>query len=135
MSASLTTPETDQAILVLTSFPDEHVAKAIANQLVTEKLAACVSLVPQVHSIYLWEGQLQQENEWLGLIKTRQGLYQVLAQRLQAMHPYDTPEILHIAIADTAPRYLAWIIESVAPRAERSGHVNEPPSKTDQIVE
>ena len=102
------------ALLVLTSFPDEAVAKQIAGRLVEEKLAACVSLLPSVQSIYFWEGAIQHDAEWLGLIKTQASRYRNLEQRILELHPYDTPEILAMDVAAGSAAYLKWIDQTLS---------------------
>ncbi len=100
----------EQAYVVLTSFPSENAAKEIADQLVENKLAACVSLIPKAQSIYFWEGAVQRDEEWLGLIKTTKARYDDLEKRLVELHPYDTPELLAMEVAQGSPNYLSWLV-------------------------
>ncbi|MFT4640869.1 MAG: periplasmic divalent cation tolerance protein [Verrucomicrobiales bacterium] len=108
------TPPSNTPHLVLTSFPSERVAKKIAGHLIEEKLAACVSLIPGAQSMYFWEGAIQQDVEWLGLIKTQASTYKDLEKRLLELHPYETPEVLAIDIAQGSPAYLKWLGETLA---------------------
>ena len=95
--------------LVLTSFPNESTARRIADRIVENQLAACVSLLPGAQSIYFWEGKVQHESEWLGLIKTTEVLYPELETCLLAWHPYDTPECIAVDITAGSPDYLLWL--------------------------
>ncbi len=104
----------DQALLVLSTFPDESVARSLADRLVQEKLAACVSLLPGVQSIYTWKGETQTDFEWLGLIKIQARTYPELEKRLTEWHPYETPEIIALDIARGSEAYLKWLRASLA---------------------
>jgi periplasmic divalent cation tolerance protein len=94
--------------LVLVTASSEAEATAIAQTLVQEKLAACVNLVP-VHSIYIWQDQLQQEPEWQLIIKTTLKCFTALQERILELHSYEVPEILAIPVQSGFPSYLAWI--------------------------
>jgi periplasmic divalent cation tolerance protein len=100
-----------QALLVITNLPDANNAKALGRQLVEQRLAACVNLLPQVHSIYQWQGALEEAGEVTLLIKTTQQRYADLEAAIKAAHPYQVPEILAVPIAAGLPQYLAWIEE------------------------
>ncbi len=95
--------------VVLTTLPDATTAQAIARTLVQEHLAACAQILPPMTSIYVWENQLQADTETLLLLKTTAGTYPALAQRLQALHPYTTPQILAIAAQAVHPPYAQWL--------------------------
>lgn len=99
----------EQPILVLTNLPDAAAAKAIARQLVEMRLAACVNMLPQVQSIYQWNGAVEEANEITLLIKTTQGRYADLEASIKAAHPYDVPEIIAMPIVQGLPQYLDWI--------------------------
>lgn len=95
--------------LVLCTCPDQACAEALAKQLVTAKLAACVNIVPAVRSVYLWQGQLETADEYLLLIKTRQDCYHDLESLLHQLHPYDVPEIVALDIREGSTDYLQWM--------------------------
>jgi periplasmic divalent cation tolerance protein len=101
-----------QYCLVLVSASSEAEAVAIAQALVQEKLAACVSLTP-VTSIYRWQDQIHTEPEWQLVIKTTQDNFDALQRRVLALHRYEVPEILAIPIQAGAALYLSWIDASV----------------------
>ncbi|MGQ9864769.1 MAG: divalent-cation tolerance protein CutA [Pseudanabaenaceae cyanobacterium] len=104
--------------VVFTTLPDPTTAQAIARTLVQEHLAACAQMLPPMTTIYVWENQLQEEAETLLLLKTTADTYPALAQRLQALHPYTTPQILAIAAQAVHPPYAQWLqawVESSPP--------------------
>jgi periplasmic divalent cation tolerance protein len=101
----------EQALLVLTNVPDVTIATAIARQLVEQKLAACVNVLPQVQSIYRWQGIIEEVGEATLLIKTTQGRYDALEAAIKASHPYDLPEVIAIPITQGLPQYLDWIAQ------------------------
>lgn len=102
-------------ILVLfATFPDADKAAEIARILVDEQLVACVNLVPQIRSIYRWQGAIEDSSETLALLKTTRARYDALAARLVALHPYSVPELLALPLAYGHAPYLAWVRESVA---------------------
>ena len=91
-------------------------AERLGEALVVEHLAACCSVVPTVHSIYYWEGQLKREHEALLLIKTVEPLAGQVQEFVRAHHEYELPEIIQVAIEDGLPRYLQWLAEQVSDR-------------------
>jgi periplasmic divalent cation tolerance protein len=100
-------------LVVLCTVPDRKQATRIAHLLVDEQLAACVNLVPGLVSVYRWQGAVQQDDEILLLIKTTQGVYTKLEQRLRALHPYELPEIIAVPVQAGQADYLQWISDSL----------------------
>ncbi|MGC6482181.1 MAG: divalent-cation tolerance protein CutA [Synechococcus sp.] len=101
----------EPVILVLTTEADDAKAEALAKALVERGLAACVSRGP-VRSTYRWQGQLACAQEVQLLIKTTRAGWPALHQGLQALHSYDTPEILHWE-AQASAAYGAWVMQSI----------------------
>jgi periplasmic divalent cation tolerance protein len=99
--------------LVLTTCPDETVAKNIAQHLVTEKLAACVNIVPNITSVYSWQGELHCDSEVQLLIKTNETKFLMLNDRINELHPYDVVEIIALNIQQGDKHYLNWITNSL----------------------
>lgn len=97
------------ALLVFSTCPDEVSAKRIATALVEEGLAACVNCLPQVTSIYRWQGKTESASEWLLLIKCRTDAYVAIEQRVRSLHPYELPEIVAVPLAKGEAAYLAWL--------------------------
>lgn len=96
-------------LVVLVTVPTTEVGQEIATELVTEKLAACVNILPGMMSVYTWDGEVCEESEILLIIKTRTDLFEELSTIVQAMHPYDVPEIIAIPVTDGSKKYLEWI--------------------------
>lgn len=99
--------------VVITNCPNNEVAQRIAKKLVTEKLAACVNIVPNITSVYEWQGELQQDNEVMLIIKTKSSLFTQLKQKIEQLHPYDVAEIIALDIQQGNELYLNWISDTV----------------------
>jgi periplasmic divalent cation tolerance protein len=95
--------------VVLTTVPDAAAGERLARALVEERLAACVNLVPGVRSIYRWQGAVEDAAELLLVAKTRADRCRALAARIQALHPYELPEVLELAASGGSPAYLDWV--------------------------
>lgn len=109
------------ALLCLSSCPDDTTARRIAEALVSEGLAACVNVLPAVHSVYRWQGKVQRAGEALMLAKTTPRCFAALRDRIVALHPYELPEVVAVEVADGLPAYLGWI-------ASQTGTPAAPPS-------
>ena len=96
-------------IVVLSSCPSPQEAEQIARKLVEERLAACVSIVGGVRSIYRWQGKVEDAGECLLVIKTSRALFGELRLALEHAHSYDVPEVLALQVVDGAANYLAWL--------------------------
>lgn len=105
---------TEQVIIFCTCPDDDTVAKQIAEQLVSTRLAACVNILPGVQSVYTWQGKVTQDNEKLLIIKTRSELYPKLENKIKEIHPYELPEIIMVTLDKGLPGYLNWINESTS---------------------
>lgn len=105
------TPSTDLpgACLVLTTVDSPATAGEIARRLVTDRLAACVQILPAMTAVYSWEGRLEEAQESLLLIKTVRSAYPALEVTLRQIHPYQIPEIIMLPIDVGLPDYLAWM--------------------------
>ncbi|MBI3571774.1 MAG: divalent-cation tolerance protein CutA [Gammaproteobacteria bacterium] len=95
--------------LVFTTCPDTETAERLAQALVTERLAACVNILPIAKSIYLWKGNVESAAEQLLVIKSMARAYRSIQRRILELHPYELPEVIAVPIADGLPDYLAWI--------------------------
>ena len=109
----------DQVILALTTCPDEASAQEIATALVQERLATCVNRIGGMRSTYFWDARLQDEAEILLIIKTTAGRLDELRRRLSALHPYELPELVGVAVAGGNERYLDWVRMGVAGKGEK----------------
>ena len=101
--------------LVLTTEADQIKADALAEQLITRRLAACITLMP-VQSCYRWQGKIERAQEVQLLIKTSSDRLEELLSALEALHSYDTPEILQMA-AQAGAAYAAWALGALSPDA------------------
>ena len=97
------------AVVVLVTAPTADSAAEIARALVEEGLVACGNVVPAIRSIYRWAGEVQDEAEALLVLKTERRLVPALKERLPALHPYQVPELLVLAVEDGLAAYLQWI--------------------------
>ena len=101
--------------VVLTTEADQIKADALAEQLITRRLAACITLMP-VQSCYRWQGKIERAQEVQLLIKTSSDRLEELLSALEALHSYDTPEILQMA-AQAGAAYAAWALGALSPDA------------------
>jgi periplasmic divalent cation tolerance protein len=102
----------DQIFLAISTFPDVETANRIAEVLVTEKLAACASLLPGVHSIYRWKEKIETAGEVMVFFKTTEGRQAAFEGKLRSLHPYEVPELISIKIDSGSPDYLRWVIDN-----------------------
>ncbi len=115
VSEAVSTPADIMGVrVVLCTFPDADTARRVARQLVEEKLAACVNLLPGVESIYRWQGQVETAAEVLAVLKTAASQLTVLEKRLLELHPYEVPEFVALESSAVAPEYRAWLMQSMA---------------------
>ena len=99
--------------IVLTTFPAEGDAEALARALVGERLAACVNILPPMRSIYRWAGAIDSATECQIIMKTTADRVDALKARLLELHPYELPEILVLPISGGGEAYLNWIADSI----------------------
>lgn len=104
-----------QILLVLTNLPDRAAATALARGLIERRVAACVNVLGDCTSVYRWQGKVEEANEVPVLIKTTDAAYPLLEQAIQALHPYELPEIVAVPLARGLPGYLDWVIAETQP--------------------
>ena len=100
------------ARIVLTTTGSQEEARRIAHALVERRLAACVNIVPQIESIYRWEGKVETSTECLLLIKTQADLFERVRDAVKELHSYDLPECVMLELAAGSKEYLDWITEN-----------------------
>src|SRR5215813_15364143 len=110
----------DTILLALSTFPDAEIARRISNQLVSERFAACVNILPSVESIYRWKGKIESANEILVLFKISEDRQPALQDKLRSLHPYDVPEIIFVPVTSGLPEYLRWVAANCVRRADAS---------------
>jgi periplasmic divalent cation tolerance protein len=101
-----------QVLLAFCTFPDSETARRVVREIVETRLAACGNILPQVESIYHWQGKLESNAEALALFKLTSDCYEDFEKRLRSLHPYDVPEIVTVSVANALPEYLRWVIDN-----------------------
>ncbi|KXK02201.1 MAG: CutA1 divalent ion tolerance protein [Acidobacteria bacterium OLB17] len=98
----------------MTTVDEREAGEKLASALVDGKVAACVQILPQMTSVYRWEGEVRKETEHLLLIKTTSDKWQSLSGLVNELHPYDVPELVAIDVSNVAPEYQKWLGEQTA---------------------
>ena len=107
--------EGNQLLLVLITAPDLPTGRTLAKALLSGKIAACVNIIPGLASLYEWEGDLQEDDEVLLLVKTREELLTSdLIPLVHELHPYDLPEIIGLPITMGSQPYLDWLLRGTS---------------------
>lgn len=96
-------------ILILTTWPEKLPAEQAARHWLEQKLVACVNILPEMTSIYRWDGEIKVATEHQMIIKTSTQNVPTLQQSILDLHPYECPEILHLAVTGGHHEYLNWI--------------------------
>lgn len=104
----------EEILLALSTFPDADTARKIVRQLVEGNLVACGNIVPQIESIYRWQGKTEASAEALAIFKVSSSRYPDFEKKLRSLHPYDVPEIVCVNISKGLPDYLRWVAENCA---------------------
>ena len=100
----------ESPLLVYTTFPDVDTALSIGEELVRDRLIACINVLPGMRSIYAWQGTVERAEEAVAILKTRKGLEEKVRQVLKVRHPYDTPVIVFIEPGGADQGTLDWIM-------------------------
>jgi periplasmic divalent cation tolerance protein len=101
------------AIVVLIAASNREEALRLAEMLVGARLAACVQVLPEMESIYHWQGQVERAPEVLLLVKTTAARFTELEREVRALHSYETPEIVALPITAASAPYLEWLTGAV----------------------
>jgi periplasmic divalent cation tolerance protein len=96
--------------VVFCTVPSEDVGVRIARALLEENLVACVNMLPQVRSLYRFNGNIEDERELLLVMKTRDDRYERLEERICELHPYEVCEVLALPVTDGSKAYLDWVL-------------------------
>ena len=100
-------------VIIVSTFPNKQSITKISNQLVKQKLTACVNII-NISSVYAWKGKIENQSEYLALFKTSKKNQSKLKKELQKLHPYDIPEIAEINIDSINQSYLKWLVDSTS---------------------
>jgi len=98
-----------EQLVVLITAGSQDEADRLADALVAERLAACVTVVPGITSVYRWEGKVQRDQEWLLVAKSHRHALDQLVTRVQVLHSYDVPEVIALPLVGGSQAYLSWI--------------------------
>jgi periplasmic divalent cation tolerance protein len=104
-----TGPLAPALVEVRVAVPDTESGLALAHNLVARQLAACVQIVGPITSVFTWQGQTRQSDEWLLLMKTTEDAFDELAAVVTAEHAYELPEILAVPVTQALPEYADWV--------------------------
>ncbi len=107
--------EDREPVVVLVTVPTPEVGTRVAGALVSERLVACVNVVPGLRSIYWWQGAVHDDAELLLVMKSCRDRVPALTARVLELHPYDLPEVVVLPIVDGSSRYLDWLRASTVP--------------------
>ncbi len=106
--------ETTDAIAVFITATNGEEARRLAEMLVEKRLAACVQILPEMESVYRWQGKTQWQGEVLLIVKTTAAKFEELEREVRAIHSYETPEVVALAIVAGSAPYLQWLFSVVA---------------------
>ena len=101
-------------VIVWTTIGSGADGQKLASILVSERLAACVHVLPEMESTYRWRGGVESERERQMVIKTTVDRLSALQARVHELHPYEVPEFVVLPIIGASEQYLAWMRESTA---------------------
>ena len=96
-------------IVAITTTDSEEAAEALADGLVSNRLAACVQISSPIKSVYRWEGDVQRDAEWQLWIKTTSDRLDAVTAWLDEHHSYDVPELVAFPVVGGHPAYLKWV--------------------------
>ncbi len=102
-------------LIAFVTVPNKEEASSLAEILVSERLCACVNILPAIESVYSWEGKVTKDSELLLIIKTTDERYEELERRIKELHSYTTPEIIAMKIERGSQAYLEWLRQAVSP--------------------
>jgi len=103
--------KSSEPIVVLMTAASAEEANRIAELLMSKRLAACVQILPEMKSIYVWKGEVARDQEILLLAKTARAKFAELDSEVRAIHSYETPEIIALSIAEGSESYLKWLAD------------------------
>ena len=108
------------AIMVLMTAGSREEAARLADVLVVARLAACVQILPEIESVYHWEGNVERSAEILLLAKTTEANFNALEAMVRSLHSYETPEIIALPITAASAPYLEWLTANVIPQSKET---------------
>ena len=109
-------PGTD-VVTVFVTAPGKEAALALVRQVVEESLCACGNVIPNVTSVFRWDGKVNVEEEVLLILKTSSAKGPALIARVAELHTYEVPEVLSLRVEDGFGPYLDWVGECTSEKA------------------
>ena len=103
-----------EAIVVFMTAANGEEAARLADMLVGSHFAACVQILPEIESVYRWQGKIERQQEILLLAKSTSDKFDELEREVRALHSYETPEIVAVSLANVSEPYLKWLVQSVS---------------------
>jgi len=104
--------DSEPIVVFITTATREEAAR-LADMLVGARLAACVQILPEMESVYRWEGKIQRQSETMIIAKSTLDKFEELERQVCAIHTYETPEIVAVPIAAMSGPYLNWLNQSL----------------------
>jgi periplasmic divalent cation tolerance protein len=108
------------AVMVLMTAGSREEAVRLADVLVVARLAACVQILPEIESVYHWQGKVERSAEILLLAKTTTASFEALEAMVRSLHSYETPEIIALPITAASAPYLEWLTANVIPQSKET---------------
>jgi periplasmic divalent cation tolerance protein len=102
-----------EILIILVTVRNEESGLNISKELVKERLIACSNIIPNIRSVFLWEGKIQDSDECLLIMKTHSSKYKALEESIRKLHTYDTPEILALRVDSGNDKYIKWVMNSL----------------------
>lgn len=112
------------AIVVMITAGSREEAVRLADALIVARLAACVQILPEMESVYHWEGRVERAPEILLLAKTTRENFAALEAAVRSLHSYETPEIIALPITEGSAPYLEWLTANVLPQDKETSQAN-----------
>jgi periplasmic divalent cation tolerance protein len=100
----------ERIVTVITTLDSREVLEKIGRHLIGMRLIACIQILGPVKSIYRWKGRVEETDEWMGLMKTREGCYKQVEEEIGRLHPYEVPEIAAMELDQVLPAYREWVL-------------------------
>jgi periplasmic divalent cation tolerance protein len=105
--------QSSEAIAVFMTATNGEEAARLAEMLVGAHLAACVQILPEIESVYRWQGRIERQGEVLMIAKTTRSKFDEFEREVRALHSYETPEIVAVSLVAVSGPYLEWLTVSL----------------------
>jgi len=109
----MSSQDASDAIVVFMTAANGEEATRLADMLVGAHLAACVQILPEMESVYRWQGRIERQSEVLLLAKTTRDKFDELEREVRALHSYDTPEIIAVPVTAGSGPYIEWLLSNL----------------------